>query len=104
MTENMDCNKVRMSKSLAYPRTCKVCGLGPCKYDESPAQHMPLAITINDMESADKRKWSIRIGKTINGRTMADVLCDGKIVARKVIDPNALKMGAMLLGATDIPE
>jgi hypothetical protein len=76
MNENTDCNEVRLKKKWPTPRTCKVCG----------------------MESPDKFTWSIRIGKTVHGRTMAEIRCDDKIIARKGVDPRALTMGAMLLG------
>lgn len=26
------CTKVLQKKGVAYPRTCEVCGLGPCQY------------------------------------------------------------------------
>lgn len=26
-----ECQKVSMSKGVAYPRTCPACGMGPCK-------------------------------------------------------------------------
>jgi hypothetical protein len=29
-----NCTKELMKLKVAYPRTCKECGLGPCKYDK----------------------------------------------------------------------
>ena len=31
MSPRGECQKVSMSKGVAYPRTCPACGLGPCK-------------------------------------------------------------------------
>lgn len=32
-----ECNQVLKAQGQAYPRTCAVCGLGPCIYEVAPA-------------------------------------------------------------------
>lgn len=33
------CNKVLQHEGMAYPRTCAMCGLGPCKNEVLPQHH-----------------------------------------------------------------